>query len=79
MPILGLGVADTSDCVSACLAALKYGYRCAADRTMLTHGYAGYHTGMWILQDTTRTRNRSAWQLSKAAFQGRKSSSVSVA
>ncbi|TBU44989.1 Aldo/keto reductase [Dichomitus squalens] len=26
-PILGLGVAETTDCVSACLAALKYGYR----------------------------------------------------
>ena len=38
MPILGFEVAETSDCVSAlaCLAALKYGYRCAASE--LLHG-----------------------------------------
>ena len=41
MPVLGLGVAETSDCVFASLAALKYGYRCAAFTCiMCTHRYA---------------------------------------
>ena len=29
MPLLGLGVFQNDDCVPACLAALKYGYRLA--------------------------------------------------
>ena len=41
MPTLGFGVAETSDCVFACLAALKSGYKCAAFTcTMCVHRYA---------------------------------------
>ena len=30
LPLLGLGVYENDDCVPACLAALKHGYRCVS-------------------------------------------------